>query len=95
MKKIPVGTTIAFAYRFLVTEIGTIVGIAWLPAVLSSTVSYFARLYAVEHRALLETPAPLEQVAGQKHLINDTVERLRGNLRSLLGEIGRMAADLE
>jgi hypothetical protein len=62
MKKIPVGPTIASAYRFLVTEIGTIVGIAWLPAVLSSTVSYFARAYAVENRALLDTGDP--QAAG-------------------------------
>jgi hypothetical protein len=54
MKKIPVGTTIAFAYRFLITEIGTIVGIAWLPAVLSAAMSYIARDYAVEHQALLD-----------------------------------------
>ena len=39
--------------------------------------------------------APLEQVAGQKHLINDTVERLRSNLRTLLSEMGRMAAEHE
>jgi hypothetical protein len=62
MKKIPVGPTIAFAYRFLITEIGTIVGIAWLPAVLSSTVSYFARLYAAQNRALLDAGDP--QAAG-------------------------------
>jgi hypothetical protein len=68
MKKIPVGTTIAFAYRFLVTEIGTIVGIAWLPAVLSSAVSYFARLYAVEHRAVLDAGDP--QAAGAYLLLS-------------------------
>ncbi|HXJ03104.1 MAG TPA: hypothetical protein VNH44_17930 [Micropepsaceae bacterium] len=54
MTKIPVGPTIASAYRFLMTEIGTIVGIAWLPAVLSSAVSYAARLYESEHRALID-----------------------------------------
>lgn len=54
MKKIPVASTIASAYRFLITEIGTIVGIAWLPAVLSSAMSYFARLYESEHRALID-----------------------------------------
>jgi hypothetical protein len=54
MQKIPVGPTIAFAYRFLITEIGTIVGIAWLPAVLSSAASYFTHLYAMGHRALIE-----------------------------------------
>ena len=68
MKKIPVGPTIAFAYRFLVTEIGTIVGIAWLPAVLSSAISYFARAYAVEHRALLEAGDP--QTAGAYLLLS-------------------------
>ena len=35
--------------------------------------------------------APLELVAGQKRLINDTVERLRGGLKSLFGEIIRMS----
>jgi hypothetical protein len=68
MKKIPVGTTIAFAYRFLVTEIGTIVGIAWLPAVLSSAVSYVARAYAVEHRELLDAGDP--QTAGAYLLLS-------------------------
>lgn len=62
MQKIPVGPTIAFAYRFLITEIGTIVGIAWLPAALSSAVSYGARLYAAEHRALMDVGDP--QTAG-------------------------------
>ncbi|HEX3485189.1 MAG TPA: hypothetical protein VHT51_09020 [Micropepsaceae bacterium] len=54
MKKIPVAQTIAFAYRFLVTEIGTIVGIAWLPAVLSSAMSYLARFYEIQNRALID-----------------------------------------
>jgi len=54
MKKIPVASTIAFAYRFLVTEIGTVIGIAWLPAVLSSAASYFARLYETQNRALID-----------------------------------------
>lgn len=62
MKKIPIGQTIAFAYRFLFSEIGAIVGIAWLPAVLSSSVSYLARFYAASHRALLEAGDP--QAAG-------------------------------
>jgi hypothetical protein len=70
MKKIPVGSTIASAYRFLITEIGTIVGIAWLPAVLSSTVSYFARLYAIENRALIDAGDP--QAAGIYLLLSVT-----------------------
>lgn len=68
MKKIPVGTTIAFAYRFLITEIGTIVGIAWLPAVLSSAMSYIARAYAAEHQALLDAGDP--QTAGTYLLLS-------------------------
>jgi hypothetical protein len=62
MTKIPVGPTIASAYRFLITEIGTIVGIAWFPAVLSSAVGYFVRLYALDNRALIDAGDP--QAAG-------------------------------
>ena len=54
MQKIPVGQTIAFAYRFLVTEIATIIGVSWLPAVLAAVVGYFAQFYAISHSALLE-----------------------------------------
>ena len=55
MQKIPVGPTIAFAYRFLVQEIGTVVGISWIPAVLFAGVNYLTRLYAFENRALLDS----------------------------------------
>ncbi|WP_425567290.1 methyl-accepting chemotaxis protein [Sphingomonas rosea] len=34
--------------------------------------------------------APLEQFPGKKAFINDTVETLRGNLRDITGEIGRL-----
>jgi hypothetical protein len=54
MQKIPVGQTIAFAYRFLFAEIGIIVGIAWIPAILSSFESYLVRIYASMNRAELE-----------------------------------------
>jgi methyl-accepting chemotaxis protein len=37
--------------------------------------------------------APMEQVAGQKSLANDTVERLRNNVKSLLGDISRMSEE--
>ncbi len=58
MQKIPVGQTIASAYQFLFARIGTIIGIAWLPAVLSSAVSYMIRSYAAMHRAELEAGDP-------------------------------------
>jgi hypothetical protein len=51
MHKIPVGQTIASAYRFLFSEIGTILGICWFPAVLSSLASYLTYLYAALHQA--------------------------------------------
>ncbi len=54
MDKIPVGQTIALAYRFLFTEIGTILGICWFPALLSSLASYFTAVYAAVHRADIE-----------------------------------------
>jgi hypothetical protein len=54
MHKIPVGQTIALAYRFLFTEIGTILGICWFPALLSSLASYFTAFYAALHRADIE-----------------------------------------
>jgi hypothetical protein len=51
MHKIPVGQTIASAYRFLFNEIGTVLGICWFPAVLSSLASYGTYLYAALHQA--------------------------------------------
>jgi hypothetical protein len=58
MQKIPVGPTIAFAYRFLVREIGIILGICWLPAVLFAGANYFTGLYAIQNRALLDAHDP-------------------------------------
>jgi len=45
MNKIPVGKTVAFAYNFLFTRIGTVAGVAALPAVLASAVDYLVRSY--------------------------------------------------
>lgn len=45
MNKIPVGKTVAFAYNFLFTRFGTVVGIAALPAVLAAVVDYLVRSY--------------------------------------------------
>src|SRR5258708_24132017 len=58
MQKIPVGQTIGFDYHFLFARIGTIIGIAWLPAVLSSGTSYLIRTFAAMHRAELEAGDP-------------------------------------
>ena len=63
MQPIPVGETIAFAYRFLFARIGTIIGIAWLPAVLSSAASYLISTYAATHRAELEVGDPQAAMA--------------------------------
>jgi len=54
MKKIPVGQTIAFAYRFLISEIATIVGLTWIPALIAAVAGYFAQYYGISHSALLE-----------------------------------------
>ena len=45
MNKIPVGQTVAFAYNFLFTRIGTVAGVAGLPALLASAVDYLVRSY--------------------------------------------------
>ncbi len=45
MNKIPVGKTVTFAYNFLFTRIGTIAGVATLPALLASAVDYLVRSY--------------------------------------------------
>jgi hypothetical protein len=45
MTKIPVGKTVAFSYNFLFTRFGTVVGLAGLPALLSSAVDYLVRSY--------------------------------------------------
>jgi hypothetical protein len=68
MQKIPVGQTIAFAYHFLFARIGTIIGIAWLPAVLSSAVSYMTSTYAANHRVEFEAGDP--QATGAYFLIS-------------------------
>ena len=37
--------------------------------------------------------APLEQLPGKKAFINNTIERLRGNLKRLIAEMNRMSAE--
>ena len=45
MNKIPVVNTVAFAYNFLFTRIGNVVGITTLPALLAAGVDYLMRSY--------------------------------------------------
>jgi hypothetical protein len=47
MNKIPVGKTVVFAYTFLFTRFGTVVGITALPALLAAAVDYLVRSYVV------------------------------------------------
>ncbi len=45
MNKIPVGRTIAFAYSFTFGQIGTVIGLIWLPLVLFFVGYFFAMTY--------------------------------------------------
>jgi len=54
MNKIPVGDTIVFAYSFVFVHIGTIVGVAGIPAVLSAAIDYGVRSLAAAQRAALD-----------------------------------------
>jgi hypothetical protein len=45
MNKIPVGQTIAFAYNFVFTRFGTVVGLTALPALFAAVVDYLVRSY--------------------------------------------------
>lgn len=45
MNKIPPGKTIAYAYTFTLTHLGTIIGLAWLPLVISAVLQFLP--YAV------------------------------------------------
>jgi hypothetical protein len=42
MNKIPVGQTIRFAYAFTFGEIGTVIGLIWIPTLINAIVSFFA-----------------------------------------------------
>lgn len=42
MNKIPVGQTIRFAYTFTFGEIGTVIGLIWVPTLINSVASFFA-----------------------------------------------------
>jgi len=61
MNKIPVGKTVTFAYTFLFTRMGTVAGVAALPALLASAVDYLVRSYT--------SPEDTEAAAGTNLLI--------------------------
>ena len=42
MNKIPVGQTIRFAYAFTFGEIGTVIGLIWIPTLINAVASFFA-----------------------------------------------------
>ena len=42
MNKIPVGDTIRFAYAFTFGEIGTVIGLIWIPTLTNAVIAFFA-----------------------------------------------------
>jgi len=71
MNKIPVGKAIAYAYTFTVAEIGTIIGLAWLPLVLMSVVQFLPFMFGNQM-------APAENATAQGR------EQLENLVRSLV-----------
>lgn len=51
MNKIPVGRTIAFAYSFTFGQIGTVIGLIWLPLLLFFIGDFFATTYYAQGMA--------------------------------------------
>ncbi|HSC19288.1 MAG TPA: hypothetical protein VLC74_10270 [Rhizomicrobium sp.] len=71
MNKIPVGKAVAYAYRFTLAEIGTIIGLAWLPLVLMAVVQFLPFVFG-------NPMAPAENATAQGR------EQLENLLRSVL-----------
>jgi hypothetical protein len=65
MYKIPVGETITEAYRFTLGHIGKIIGLIWLPVVLSTVGSYFLVLPFLKFQATAPTPEETLQHGGE------------------------------
>ena len=60
MNKIPVGQTIRFAYAFTFGEIGTVIGLIWIPTLAVAVISFFAlRSYFPLFIDSLESGEPL------------------------------------
>lgn len=66
MNKIPVGKAIAYAYRFTFEEIGTIIGLAWLPLVLMAVIQFlpfvFGNPMAAPENATVEGREQIENL---------------------------------
>ena len=87
MNKIPVGKTVAFAYNFLFTRFGTVVGITALPALLAATVDYLVRSYiSTEDTASVAGTNLLIQIAGMGTTIFIWAVTSVGVIRAALGQ---------
>lgn len=53
MRKIPVGQTIRFAYAFTFGEIGTVIGLIWIPTLINSVVGFFVA--GANYRAMADS----------------------------------------
>ena len=87
MNKIPVGKTVAFAYNFLFTRFGTVVGITALPALLAATVDYLVRSYvSTEDTSSAAGMSLLISVAGMATTIFIWAVTSVGITRAALGQ---------
>lgn len=60
MNKLPVGQTIRFAYAFTFAEIGTVIGLIWIPALINVLAGFFAtRAYYQALADSIESAVPL------------------------------------
>jgi len=55
--KIPVGKTIAYAYQFTFGNLGVIIGLIWLPTVLSAVGSFFTQTFYYQDLLVAQTQA--------------------------------------
>jgi hypothetical protein len=55
LNKIPVGATIAYAYGFTFGHLGVIIGLIWLPTVLSAVGSFFAQTFYYQDLLVAQT----------------------------------------
>lgn len=59
MNKLPVADTIRFGYAFTFGEIGTVIGLIWIPTLINAVVSFFAlRIYYQAMAESMETALP-------------------------------------
>ncbi|MEI9886359.1 MAG: hypothetical protein WDN08_07615 [Rhizomicrobium sp.] len=59
MNKLPVGQTIRFAYVFTFAEIGTVIGLIWIPTLINSVAGFFVlRTYYQAVADMIDSAAP-------------------------------------